>query len=187
MKFLATALLYTGLILGANAAAAGPAQDVIEAAKGEALKGLAVHAEPKELPDVRFEGEDGPVTLADWHGKVVVLNFWAVWCAPCREEMPTLSALQEEFGGDDFAVLTVATGHNRPAAIDKFLGEIGVENLPKLRDPKSELARAAGVFGLPVTMILDRQGREAARLVGPADWYSEEARTMIEGLLSAEG
>lgn len=184
MSFLRSAILYTGLILSANGALAGPLQEAIEGAKGGALKALAVHGEAKPLPEAVFEGGEG---LGDYRGKYVLLNFWAVWCAPCREEMATLSALQEEFGGEDFAVVTLATGPNAVPAVDKFFGEIGVENLPKYRDPKSVLARGAGVFGLPVTLVLDREGQELARLVGPADWHSEEARAMVRALLSAEG
>ncbi|MGR3583281.1 MAG: TlpA family protein disulfide reductase, partial [Pseudooceanicola nanhaiensis] len=103
MSFLRSAILYTGLILTANGALAGPMQAAIEAAKGDALKALAVHGEPKALPEVAFEGEGGLTGLADYRGQIVVLNFWAVWCAPCREEMATLSALEAEFGGEDFA------------------------------------------------------------------------------------
>ncbi|WP_375689034.1 TlpA family protein disulfide reductase [Pseudooceanicola sp. LIPI14-2-Ac024] len=187
MKFLSAALLYTGLILGANAALAGPLQDAIEAAKGGDLKALAVHADPKPLPETQFETPEGKAGLDQYRGQYVVLNFWAVWCAPCREEMETLSALEAEFGGEDFAVVTLATGPNAPPAIDKFLDEIEVENLPKYRDPRSELARQIGVFGLPVTLILDREGRELARLVGPADWHSDAARGIVQGLIAAEG
>lgn len=187
MKFLAVALLYTGLILGANVGLAGPLQEVIDANRGGALKALAVHEAPKPLPDVGFEGPEGAAGLEQYRGRIVVLNFWAVWCAPCREEMSTLSALEAEFGGEDFAVVTLATGPNAEPAIAKFLDEIGVDNLPRYRDPRSVLARGAGVFGLPVTLILDREGRELARLVGPADWHSEEARAMVRDLVAAEG
>lgn len=187
MSFLRSAILYTGLILSANAALAGPEQEAIEAAKGQALKALAVHAAPKALPEVAFEGPEGKLGLDQYRGQYVLLNFWAVWCAPCREEMATLSALEDEFGGEDFAVVTLASGPNAVPAVQKFFGEIGVDNLPLYRDPRSELARGAGVFGLPVTLVLDREGRELARLVGPADWHSDAAREMVRGLISAEG
>jgi hypothetical protein len=93
--------------------------------------------------------------------------------------MPTLSGLQEALGAEDFAVVTIATGRNPPPAMKKFFDDIGVENLPLHRDPKSALARAMGVFGLPITVLLDPQGREIARLQGDADWNSDSARAII--------
>ena len=182
MEFLRSALLYTALFVGANAAIAQDAGQVIRDAGGADMKGLKVLDAPVPLPEATFE--DG-TTLAEYEGRIVVLNFWAVWCAPCREEMPTLSALQGEFGGDDFAVVTVASGPNPAPAVDKFLGEIGVDNLAVLRDPKSVLARGAGVFGLPVTVILDRSGAEVARLVGPADWHSDQVREIVSALIAS--
>lgn len=187
MKLIWSALLYTGLALGANAVAASELQQRIEALKADGFKALAVHSEPKPLPEAELSGPDGTVTLGDYRGKIVVLNFWAVWCAPCREEMPTLSALQEEFGGDDFAVIALATGPNAEPAVDKFFREIGVDNLDVLRDPRAGLGRATGVMGLPVTLILDRDGAELARLVGPADWHSGAARAIVADLVGAGG
>lgn len=184
------AVLYTALALGANAALLGPLpamaapeRGALEALREGSLKGLSFHAEPKPVPVEVLE--DG-ASLEDYRGKYVLLNFWAIWCAPCREEMPTLAALNEEFGGEEFAVVTLASGPNAPPAIKKFFGEIGVEGLPVLRDPRSKTARGVGVMGLPVTMILDPEGREIARLTGPADWHSESARAIVSALIEGE-
>ncbi len=131
-----------------------------------------------------FTTEDGgTATLADFEGKHVLLNFWATWCAPCRKEMPMLSELQTEFGGDDFEVLTLATGRNAVPAIESFFDEIGVTNLPAHRDPGQKVAREMGVLGLPITVILDPEGREVARMQGDAHWSSESAKAMIAGLI----
>lgn len=172
------ALLYTGLLLGANLA---HAEGIADLREGD-LRKLVIHDAPKALPDTAFDGPAGPVSLAEYRGQVVVLNFWALWCAPCREEMPTLDALSRELSGEDFAVVTIATGPNAPPAIDKFFDEIGVTDLPKYRDPRSALARGVGVLGLPATLILDREGREIARLVGTADWHSDSARAIVTAL-----
>ena len=94
-----------------------------------------------------------------------------------------LDALQTEFGGDAFAVVPVATGRNSVQGIRRFYEEIGVKNLPVLLDPKQELAREMGVFGLPVTVILDAEGREIARLIGEADWTSDSAKAIVAALL----
>ncbi len=136
--------------------------------------------------DVVFTSEDGEdMTLAAYAGKHVVLNFWATWCAPCRKEMPHLSELQAEFGGDDFEVVTIATGVNQRPAMQRFLAEIGVDNLPLHTDGNSALARDMGVIGLPVTLILDPQGNEIARLIGDADWASDNAKEIISALMNS--
>lgn len=134
--------------------------------------------------DVVFTNEDGSdLTLAAFEGRYVLLNFWATWCAPCRKEMPHLSELQDEFGGDDFQVVTVATGLNQRPAMERFLGEIGVDNLPLHTDANSALARDMGVVGLPVTLIMDPNGHEVARMIGDADWASESAKAILRTLI----
>lgn len=90
-----------------------------------------------------------------------------------------LANLQTQMGGPDFAVVTVATGRNSPQAIERFFGEIGVTNLPLYTDPQNELARPMGVMGLPVTLILDREGREIARLTGDAHWDGADALAIL--------
>ena len=132
------------------------------------------------MPETPFtDPEGGTHSLTDYRGKVVLLNFWATWCAPCREEMPSLDALQAELGGDDFQVVAIAAGHNPPAAIQKFLTEAKIANLPVRLDPRQGLAREMGVMGMPVTVLIDRDGNEIARLIGGADWASEASKTLI--------
>ncbi len=114
------------------------------------MKKLDFHAAPKTAGTAdftTFEGE--PLNRSRLRGKWVLVNFWATWCAPCRKEMPMLSALQEELGGDGFEVVTIATARNPPQAMETFFEEIGVTNLPLHRDPRSELAREMAVLGLP--------------------------------------
>lgn len=137
--------------------------------------------------DVVFTHEDGSdLTLAAFEGKFVVLNFWATWCAPCRKEMPHLSELQNELGGSDFEVVTVATGSNQRPAMERFLEEIGVDNLPLHTDNNSALARDMGVLGLPVTIILNPDGFEVARLIGDADWASDSAKDILRTLIAQD-
>jgi thiol-disulfide isomerase/thioredoxin len=178
-----SALLYTALALGANAAAADTA--ALAALREGDMQKLVFHPEPVAVSAVAFADAAGAEhRLSDWQGKVVLLNFWATWCAPCRKEMPMLDALQTEFGGEDFEVVTIATGRNSVEGIRRFFEEIGVDALPVLLDPKQELARDMGVFGLPITVILDRDGREIARLRGEADWQSESAKTIVSALVA---
>lgn len=170
-------VLYTALGIGANAALAGEID--WQAAHDGGLAKLAQTA-PTPVPETAFTDPDGGThSLADYRGKVVLLNFWATWCAPCREEMPSLDALQAELGGDDFQVVAIAAGHNPPAAIQKFLTEAKIANLPVRLDPRQGLAREMGVMGMPVTVLIDRDGNEIARLIGGADWASEASKTLI--------
>ena len=182
MRHIAFAALYTALACLANT---GSAQDLDGLRTGDMRK-LIVHSELQRGSDVPFEAAGGgEMTLAAFEGKWVVLNFWATWCAPCRIEMPQLSEIQADFGGEDFEVVTIATGRNQPQAMQAFFDEIGVDNLPLHRDPRQALARDMGVLGLPVTVILTPEGEEFARLQGEADWAAPEARAVIAELLSS--
>nr|WP_243403626.1 TlpA disulfide reductase family protein [Shimia abyssi] len=148
------------------------------------MRKLNFHSDPRALSTKSFTTDDGgEAVLADYEGKVILLNFWATWCAPCRHEMPMLSALQSELGGEDFEVVTLATGRNLVPAMQRFFDDIGVTNLPLHRDPKQLVARDMGVFGLPVTVIIDREGREIARLQGDADWSSDNARAILSAVI----
>ena len=173
------AVVYTALAIGANPVAADPA---LEALRLGEMRKLVVHSAPQPVGDATFTDREGrKLTLADWDGQVVLLNFWATWCAPCRAEMPALDALQGEMG-DRAAVVTIATGRNLLPAIDKFFDDQNITRLPVLLDPKSTLARQMGVAGLPVTVVLDREGREVARMIGEADWNSPEAQAVLLAL-----
>ncbi len=194
-----SALIYTAIAAIAIAAVGyvalrDPAQPIpqslanvseLEGLRDGTMKKLVFHASPKPAGKASYTTADGgSATLKDHAGRYVLLNFWATWCAPCRKEMPALEALQQEFGGEDFEVLTIATGRNPPGAMKKFFDEIGVKNLPLHRDPKQELARQMGVLGLPVSVILDPQGFEIARMTGDAEWHSDSAKAIIRALLA---
>ena len=183
LKFLA--VLYTALAFTANAAHADIA--AAEAAREGTMKKL-LFSEPMEVSGESFTDPDGgEYQLSDFAGKHVVLNFWATWCAPCRKEMPMLSELQSEFGGETFEVVTIATGRNSVPGIRKFFDEVGVDNLPLYLDPKSALGRDMAVLGLPITVILDPEGREIARMRGDAEWNSDSAKAVIRALIGAGG
>ncbi len=185
MRKLLSALLYTALLGLANTGHADVA--AAEAMREGDMRKLIFHSAPIASSDVVFISEDGQdMTLADFQGKHVVLNFWATWCAPCRKEMPHLSALQEAMGGDRLEVVTIATGRNPLPAMQRFLAEIEVDNLPLHTDPRQSLARGMGVLGLPVTVILDPDGNEIARMQGDADWSSDNAMAILQTLIGPE-
>jgi thiol-disulfide isomerase/thioredoxin len=174
-------IVYTALALGANLWAGGAMADVAALREGD-MKKLAIHAEAVALPEVGLvTADDTAASMADYHGRWVVLNFWATWCAPCRHEMPALDRLQEAMPA--LAVVPVATGRNAVEGIERFYAEAGVKHLPILRDPKSELARSMGVMGLPITVILNPEGQEVARLIGDAEWDSAHAMTILNALM----
>lgn len=189
MKSLWCAVLYTALAMGANASLAADTA-ALEALREDSMKKLLFHGEPQAVSEAAFTDPEGnEYTLADWQGKYVLLNFWATWCAPCRHEMPALDALQKEFGGDNFEVVTVATGRNTLTGIKKFFAEPSDEAepitaLPILLDPKQALAREMAVLGLPITVLLDPEGNEIARMRGDAEWYSDSARAIVAALVA---
>jgi thiol-disulfide isomerase/thioredoxin len=174
------AVLYTAFLLGANPAAA----DIAALRDGD-MKKLALHESPVAIPEAGLvDAEDAPRSLAEYRGTWVVLNFWATWCAPCREEMPSLDRLQAAM--PEIAVVPVATGRNAVAGIERFFEEAAIQNLPVLRDPKSELARGMAVMGLPVTVILNPEGQEVARLIGDAEWDSASAKAILAALVAGQ-
>ncbi len=186
MRWISLAVLYTALALGANAGFADTAR--LEALRQGDMKKLVFWDAPQAVSDQAFTTESGgKMRLADLRGKYLLVNFWATWCAPCRKEMPSLEALHEEFGGDSFAVVTIATGRNSETGIRRFFEEVGVDALPRHTDPKSALARDMAVLGLPISVLIDPEGREIARLRGDADWNSESARAIVAALTGAGG
>lgn len=121
------------------------------------------------------------VQLADLKGKVVVLNFWATWCGPCKEEMPSLAKLQAKFDPTQFQVVTVTTDRH-PKGIKQFLDHLGI-HLPVLFDEQEEVSRAFMVRGLPTTVLLTQDGHAVARAVGPRAWDSEESVALVRYVL----
>ena len=181
--------LYTALAAAATPAAAqsldAAAREAVAALREGDMRKLVIHESPAPVPDTAFVDPDGAeTTLAASDGRLRVVNFWATWCAPCREEMPALQALQDALGGEDFEVILIATGRNAPEGIARFFEEAGIERLRTATDPRSALAQAMGVPGLPATVILNREGQEIARMLGEADWSGESARAIVADLIA---
>jgi len=132
------------------------------------------------LPDLSGRTVD----LRQLRGKVVVVNFWATWCEPCREEMPSLQRLRGKMGGKPVEVLTVNYGEF-PQRIEPFMKRENIE-LPVLLDTQKEVSRAWGAGGLPITFIVDRQGDVRYWVFGERDWSEGEPLRLVESLV-AEG
>lgn len=137
--------------------------------------GVLLWESPREVSEISFEAGDGtPLTLTNFEGKLILLNVWATWCGPCREEMPTLDALQAELGGTDFEVVALSIDRKGIEVVNEFYQEVGIEHLTLYVDPTGMASAHLGAVGIPTTLLLDRQGREIGRLVGEAEWDTPE-------------
>lgn len=135
-------------------------------------------------PEATLVGRQGTeVGLADFRGRVVLVNFWATWCAPCLREMPSLERLQARLGGEAFTVIAASQDFDGWAKIAPFLDRHGLDRLPVYHDPKARLAQALEVRGLPTSVLVGRDGREIGRLTGPAEWDSPEAVALVRHYL----
>ena len=147
---------------------------------------LRLHSAPKTLPNVAFEDSAGRrLTLADFRGKLVLLNVWATWCLPCREEMPTLDRLQARLGGPGFEVVAVSIDRDGLPAVQEFYLQTGIKHLRVYVDKSGEASANLGATGIPTTLLIDRESREIGRKIGPAEWDSPEVVTLIQGYLGA--
>lgn len=163
------------------------ARRIAPLARGE-VAAINVADEARRLPPLAFKdgaGEDK--TLADWKGRVVLLNLWATWCVPCRKEMPALDALQARLGGPDFDVVAVNIDTRDADKPKAWLKETGVDRLAYYADPSArvfqELKAIGKAVGMPTTLIVDRAGCEIASLSGPAEWASPDALKFVQAIL----
>lgn len=148
--------------------------------------------EAQSIEDIGFNGPDGgATTLAQFAGKVTLVNLWATWCAPCREEMPALDRLQAEMGSDRFEVVAVNVDRGDDEKPKAFLKETGIQSLAYYRDETTgifnELRRRNLAVGLPVTLLVGEDGCLLAHMNGPANWAGEDAINLIEAALSEPG
>jgi len=164
----------------------GPGAGPLKGLNTGAMTAFVVKSEPAKLPDFAFDAPDGTqVTSADLKGKVVLLNIWATWCVPCREEMPQLNDLQSELGSDAFEVVAINIDKGGPEKALKFLDETGATDLKAYYDPTGKLFATLKAVGMPTTLLIDAEGREMGRLVGPADWGSTEAKNLTQAAIDA--
>jgi thiol-disulfide isomerase/thioredoxin len=157
-----------GALLGGATVAAALAPRQGRAADGfEKLR----EGEPRPLAPTAFtDAEGAPKTVADFAGQGLVINFWATWCPPCVAEMPALDRLAAMLAPEGILVLALSSDRGGRAQVEPFYQRTGVRHLGTWLDPRSAAARGLGVRGLPTTVIVDRAGRERARLEGSAEW-----------------
>jgi thiol-disulfide isomerase/thioredoxin len=186
------AILYGAIFLTANVAAAAELSPADQTALKEMRSGdmvkLIVHAKPRDRIAETFRDLYGNVvTLADYSGKVVLLNVWATWCPPCRAEMPSIDRLAGAMESNDFAVIALSTDRGGVERVAEFFKDIRIENLKVMHDRSGAVGRQAGALGLPMTLILDREGREIARLIGDAEWDSPDAKVILRRIIEMTG
>ncbi len=144
---------------------------------------------PREMPKLSFVDADGrKLDLGDFAGRVVLLNLWATWCAPCVREMPDLDQMQALRGGEDFVVLALSFDRKGVPQVERFYEQRGIEHLGIYVDDNMRSFRAIAAPALPTSFILDRQGRAVGILAGPAEWSSDQALALVDhylGLLGA--
>ncbi len=181
------ALLYANPgLLDKAAAPAPPAKSELARFASGSIARLETPAKLETAPDYVFKTREGADTsLSDFRGKVVVVNLWAMWCAPCRTEMPTLARLAELYDGTDLVVLPINVDRTEDELADARSFIDVHEPLPLYSDPKFQMPfELPGEGKMPQTVLLDRKGRIRAHFSGEADWASPEARALVDALLA---
>jgi thiol-disulfide isomerase/thioredoxin len=142
---------------------------------------------PRPLAPLGFvDGDGAAMTLSHFDGRIVLLNVWATWCVPCRKEMPALDRLQAKLGGPDFTVIPLSIDHRGRDAVMRFYREYGLSSLGVYIDKSADATYAINAFGLPQTLLIDRQGRELGRVIGAAEWDGAEMLSLIAGYMGAQ-
>ena len=159
-------------------------------ARGE-VAAVKVAKSGLKVPDIAFQDAAGkPLSLAHWRGRTVLLNLWATWCVPCRQEMPALDALQQRLGSPAFEVVAVNIDTRNLDKPKAWLKEVGISRLAYYADPSAktfqDLKAIGKAFGMPTTLLVDPQGCELGALAGPAEWASDDAVKLIEAALKRQ-
>ena len=117
---------------------------------------------------------------------ILIINFWATWCAPCKKEMPSLNSLAQNMKYEDIQIITIASGRNSKEAIDGFFDDNNLVNLKKYRDPRGRIAVKYGVTALPTTVVINPTGLEIGRIIGDIDWDTTDVRSFFKKLLETK-
>ena len=170
--------------IGVTAPTANDSPASSEPASG-AMAAFVKKAAPAPLPDIKFQDTSGKdVTLSSFKGKTVLLNLWATWCQPCREEMPALDRLQQQLGSDKFEVVVLSLDRQGLDASGKFLDEVKAHAVRLYTDVTTKQGLALKLVGMPTTILINKDGLEVGRLAGPAKWDSEDAKKLIEAAMN---
>ena len=181
----AAILALTGVLVSTERGIAAPARSELSVGQ---MQNFTFFDSPKQVTGITFVDAQGrKLGLEDFRGKFVLVNLWATWCGPCRREMPSLDRLQARLAGDEFTVLALSQDRKGVAAAEKFLAQIDIKNLGVFVDASARSARLLGAIGLPTTILLNKEGGVIGRLIGPAEWDSDEAVRLIEVIIQEAG
>jgi thiol-disulfide isomerase/thioredoxin len=159
-------------------AIAGPA------AAQEPPRNFVLLDEPKAVAAINFEDGQGHArSLAEFKGKVVLLNIWATWCIPCRKETPALDRLQTSLGGLDFEVAPISIDRGGRDTVAKFYAETGIRNVAMYIDASGQAVRKLDAVGLPTTLIINRAGYEIDRIIGPLEWDTPQIADLLRHIV----
>lgn len=161
---------------------------VLTASSPRAVPLSSVAAMGQPVPDICFTDARGTrACLSQWRGRVVLLNLWATWCAPCRQEIPQLDRVQAKLGGRDFEVLALSMDKRGAAAVRNFYERTGVRDLAIYVDERVRATDALDSPGIPLSLLIDRHGKVVQRFSGPVDWSDAERLASIQHLMAPHG
>ncbi|MDH3699830.1 MAG: TlpA family protein disulfide reductase [Alphaproteobacteria bacterium] len=144
------------------------------------MEQFTLNTPPPPVPDTPFADADGRAAkLADFRGRLTLVNFWATWCAPCVRELPSLDRLQAAFDEKKFRVVAINEDRRGAAVAKPFLAKLGLTRLALYIDTRLALAQALGLRGMPTSYLIDPAGRVIGALTGPAEWDTPEAKALI--------
>jgi len=126
-----------------------------------------------------FDAKEEPLTLKDFKGRGLVVNFWATWCAPCIREMPSLNRLAKSLEGTGVELLTISEDRKGPKIVPDFLKTKGLKNLKPYYDPKGLLSRKFGIVGLPSTILINAEGLYMGRIMGTLEWDNDDIKAFL--------
>ena len=138
------------------------------------------------LPKPLILDANGNMVEIGYDEDILIINFWATWCAPCKKEMPSLNSLAQNMKYEDIRIITIASGRNSKEAIDDFFDDNNLVNLKKYRDPRGRTAVKYGVTALPTTVVINPTGLEIGRIIGDIDWDTADVRSFFKKLLETK-
>ncbi len=152
--------------------------------KGGDPLGVIYPSSQVEIPIIKFSDDQGnEVTLEKFRETFVMLHFWAIWCTPCRKELPTMDRLQNNYSEENFIIIPLSVGRDDAEDVYRFYLENNIVDLPIYIDPDMESARKMLITGIPFTILIDGKGREVGRIAGARDWSSPDIHALLKDMI----